>query len=176
MKHVFSFLLVALWLLAARKPAHASSLTLGWTASTSAAVAGYNVYYGTNSGNYPYMINVGSATSATITNLSPGVTYYFAATAYDAAGDQSAFSSQISFLVPGMLAMVPGANSGSPGSMQFSVAPAIPGIWYEIQASTNLITWTSLWQSSVVTTNGWMQFTDPAASLYPSRFYRLVPH
>ena len=173
MKPVLSLVLVICLSLACLDKAAADSLTLSWYPSTSADVTGYDVYYGTNSGNYPFMVNVGSATSVTIANLSPGVTYYFAATAYDAEGDQSAFSGQIGYLVPGKLTMAPGATPGEPGVMQFSVAP---GHGYELDATTDLIHWSSIWQSSVVTTNGWMQFTDPAPGPYALRCYRLVQH
>ena len=173
MTPIFRLLFVVCLSLVSLEKAFASSLTLSWNASESAEVAGYDVYYGTNSGNYPSMINVGDATSVTITNLAPGVTYYFAATAYDAEGDQSAFSGQISYLVPGLLTRAPGAAPGSAGKMQFSVAP---GSWYEIQATTDLINWSSIWQSSVATTNEWMQFADPDTGSYASRFYRLVMH
>src|SRR5436190_1492980 len=50
-----------------------NSVTLGWDASPGAS--GYKVHYGTTSQNYPNTIS-GSATSATITNLTPGTTYY----------------------------------------------------------------------------------------------------
>ena len=120
-KHIFKFLSVLALSLAVLEKAPAGSLTLSWDASTSADVTGYDVYYGTNSGNYPYMINVGNATTVTISNLSAGVTYYIAATAYDADGDQSAYSGQISYLVPGLLTLTQSATPGGPALIQFSV-------------------------------------------------------
>ena len=79
--------------------AHAQ-VTLSWTASTSSNVTGYTLYYGTVSGNYTYNVNVGNTTSYTLSGLSTGATYYFAATAYDSAADQSAYSNQVSYTVP----------------------------------------------------------------------------
>lgn len=73
------------------------STTVAWNPSPDSSVTGYNVYYGTTSHGYTNMISVGNVSSATISNLSPGLTYYFAATAHDAAGNQSGFSNEASF-------------------------------------------------------------------------------
>ncbi len=70
--------------------ADAPQVTLGWNASTGSNVTGYKVYYGTASGNYAYYVDAGNTTSYAMTGLSAGATYYFAATAYDSSGDQSA--------------------------------------------------------------------------------------
>jgi hypothetical protein len=171
MKHILQVLCAAVFALAGLEKAHADNLMLEWSPSDSPAVAGYDVYYGTNSGNYPYMIDAGNATSLTVSNLTPGVTYYFNATAYDAAGDQSGYSGEVSFLVPGILTVTPGATPGSPSLIQFPVAP---GHWYEVQASTDLQNWSTIWQTDVMTSNVWTQFTDPDSASYASRFYRLV--
>ncbi|MGA2247651.1 MAG: fibronectin type III domain-containing protein [Verrucomicrobiota bacterium] len=164
---------ILVFLPAAIEKAHADCLILDWNASTSMNVAGYNVYYGTNSGNYLYKIDAGNAMSVTVSNLSYGVTYYFAATAYDANGDESPFSPEVSFIVPGALYISPAGSAGGPLSLSFPVAP---GHWYEIQATTDLEDWTSIWQSDVMTTNAWAQFTDPDTASFAQRFYRLVLH
>ena len=73
---------------------------LAWTHSDSTAVAGYFIYYGTAPGHYQQnwgdAVNVGNATRHVVTNLTPGVRYYFAVTAYDAQGRQSWFSNEAS--------------------------------------------------------------------------------
>ncbi len=173
MKQVFCFLFVLLVSFANAEKAHADNITLDWSASDSPSVTGYNVYYGTNSGNYPYKLDAGDSTSATISNLTAGVTYYFAATAYDESGEESPFSAEITFTVPGIISLIQGAAPGSPASLQFPVAP---GHSYEVQATTDLQNWTSIWQSDVVSSSFSMQFTDPDAASYSSRFYRLVIH
>lgn len=167
------FLFIVLLMIAGVAKTHAGNIILNWDASASTNAAGYNVYYGTNSGNYPYKINVGNATTITISNLSAGVTYYLAATAYDASGSESAYSSEISYLVSGILTMTPGTSPGSPALIQF---PVEPGHWYEVQATTNLQNWSSIWQSGVMASNVWTQFTDPDTGSFASRFYRLVIH
>lgn len=160
-------------LLAGLSRAAARDLALSWNANTDPAVAGYNLYYGTSSGNYTNKVNVGNVTTATIPDLAAGVTYYFSATAYDAAGNESDFSNETSFLVPGVLAFVNNVSAGNPPTIKF---PVEPGHWYEVQATTDLQSWTTIWQTDVATTNDWVQFSDPDAAAFGSRFYRLVLH
>jgi hypothetical protein len=173
MKYFRYWLFVVLIGIATLEKAHAQNVILDWNASASPDVSGYNVYYGTNSGNYPYKITAGNVLSATVSNLIPGLTYYFAATAYDAYGDESGYSPEISYLVPGLMTINSGGGAGGAATLQFPVAP---GHWYEVQATTDLQTWTSIWQSDVMATNYWMQFVDPNAASFRSRFYRLVLH
>jgi hypothetical protein len=76
------------------------SVTLAWNRCTNSTVAGYNIYYGGASRAYTNEISAGNTTNATISGLVPGTTYYFAATTYSAAGLESPFSSEVSYLVP----------------------------------------------------------------------------
>ncbi len=62
-------------------------------------------------------------------------------------------------------------SSQANGAFRFSLA-APPGLTYEITASTNLLQWLSL--TNFIPTNSPFQFTDPAASNYPQRFYRAI--
>jgi hypothetical protein len=78
----------------------ATSVTLAWDHSSSSGIAGYRLYYGTSSGTYPNILDVGNATIATIPNLAAGQTYYFVVTDYDTAGLESAPSNQVSLAVP----------------------------------------------------------------------------
>lgn len=172
MNHFCRFLLLLALTVATSENTWADGLVLDWDASVSTDVAGYNVYYGTNSGNYIYKLDAGNVTSITISNLVCGGTYYFAATAYDSNGNESALSAEISFIVPGAFCIAPYA-AGNPGALSFPVAP---GHSYEIQATTDLQNWTSIWQSDVMTTNTWTQFIDPDAPSYTQRFYRLVTY
>src|SRR5215472_284609 len=102
--HQKLYLLSALFLsFASLEIAHSGSVILSWNASLTPTVTGYNVYYGTHSGNYPYKIDAGNSTNVMIPGLNPGVTYYFAATAYDAYGDESTFSPEVDFIVSGVI-------------------------------------------------------------------------
>ena len=76
------------------------SVVLTWNPSTDPNVAGYRVYYGVESRVYTNMVDAGDATSVTISNLVEGVTYYFAATAYNILDMESAYSDETSYAVP----------------------------------------------------------------------------
>jgi hypothetical protein len=95
-----SFLCFALLLTTQLSAFAAASVTLAWNASTDPLVVGYNVYYGGASATYTNEVSAGAATNVTISGLVPGITYYFAATTYNAANLESAFSSEVSYLVP----------------------------------------------------------------------------
>lgn len=73
-----------------------ASATLAWQPSSDPTVVGYQVYYGTVSHNYTDQLNVGPSTTATVSNLVTGATYYFAVTAYNSSGEQSPFSNEAS--------------------------------------------------------------------------------
>jgi len=93
-----------------------SSVTLGWSPSAAQTVAGYDIYYGGISGTYTNQLQVGNVTNATISGLIGGATYYFAATAYNAAGVQSGYTSQVSAVLP--------VSPSGPGGGSFGAAPA----------------------------------------------------
>jgi len=94
---------VAFFLAMARFPASAvSSALLTWNPSVSPNVTGYKIYYGPVSGVYNNTLTVSGArtTNITVTRLTTGKTYYFAATALDALGDESQFSKEAVYSVP----------------------------------------------------------------------------
>ena len=79
-------------------PARAvQSVTLKWSPSTNANVAGYRIYYGTASHVYTVSNTVGNVTTASIGGLADATNYFFAATTLDAVGDESGFSNEASF-------------------------------------------------------------------------------
>lgn len=80
--------------------AHAAQVTVAWDANADPAVTGYRVHYGTAPGNYTSHVDVGNATSCVISGLAEGITYYFAATAYDGSGHESDYSAAVSYTVP----------------------------------------------------------------------------
>ena len=76
--------------------ADAAQVTLAWNANTESNLAGYRIYYGTTSRDYDWSINVGKVTNYTVPNLTNGVTYYFAAKAYNTSGQESAYLLEVS--------------------------------------------------------------------------------
>jgi hypothetical protein len=73
----------------------AAEVTLAWDPNPEPSIQGYRVYYGKASGFYTGVYDAGNRTDCVITGLEPGVTYYFACTAYSATGDESNFSGEI---------------------------------------------------------------------------------
>jgi hypothetical protein len=133
---VFDLLLCGALMLFVQLPVHASqSVTLTWNPSAATNVAGYKIYFGTTSHNYSATNTAGLATNTTISGLVEGQTYYFAASTYDSAGDQSAYSSEVSYVVPVSLTLGLGlhpvtgltvtANPGVPNSVILSWTPSI---------------------------------------------------
>lgn len=100
--------------------AHGASVRVNWNANSEPDLAGYRVYYGTLSRTYVEMRDVGRVTSADVEGLSQGRTYYFAVTAYDASGNESAFSNEASILIPA------GDTGGTGGNGPAEPDPSLP--------------------------------------------------
>ncbi len=99
-KKLWNVLGVLTFVLAMVGPSFAAQSTLAWNAVTDPGVAGYKLHYGTVSGNYTDSVDAGKITSYTVSDLAEGKTYYFAATAYDSKGNQSAYSNEVSKYIP----------------------------------------------------------------------------
>ncbi len=149
----------------------ASTVSVQWTPNLDPSVIGYNVYYGSASHTYTNVLSTANASGLSVDGLIEGQTYFFAVTAFDAFGDESDFSDETSFIVPGYLTLVPGTPDGNPTRVQFPVAQAH---WYELQASSDLISWTTIWQVTGVA-NTWVEFDAPVSGS-GSQFYRVVLH
>ncbi len=76
----------------------ATDVALEWDASSSSGITGYKVYYGNSSHTYGAPITIGNQTNYTVSGL-PNGTYYFAVTAFDAIGNESDFSNEISQVI-----------------------------------------------------------------------------
>lgn len=84
-----------------------ASKRINWSMNSESDLAGYIVYYGTASHTYSLMsTGVGlsgdgstGTPSKIISGLLDGTTYYFGVTAYDATGNESTFSGEVSTAV-----------------------------------------------------------------------------
>jgi len=105
--------------------AEAAQTTLRWDApttnedgSTLTDLAGYKVYVGTSPGNYQESFDAGSQQSWTVGDLAAGNTYYFAVTAYNTSGEESAYSNEAMREFP--------ADAAAPaGATRFTVLDAL---------------------------------------------------
>jgi hypothetical protein len=82
-----------------------AAATLAWDAVQATALSGYRIYYGTSPGLYFQSRGNGltissNVTTHIVTGLSSGTTYYFAATAFDTSGNESAYSAEVSKAIP----------------------------------------------------------------------------
>jgi hypothetical protein len=151
-------------------PPGSQQVTLGWNASQDPTVVGYYLYYGTTTGVYTNKIDAGTNTTFTATGLVAGSTYYFSTTSYNAAGIESSFVPEVSYLVPGILTATQNPANGIM-RIQFPVAPAHS---YQLQASFDLKSWSNLWLTPTQTTNGWVEYDEPCTNTPSMKFYRLV--
>lgn len=117
MRFLSIFLVFLLWL-----PAGAA--ILAWDASSGAT--GYRLYYGTNSGQYAWNVNVGTNLTATVIGLTSGRTYFFGVTAYNSTAE-SAFSTEIEYTQPSL------------GVLTVDFARDISGPWTNVVTITNIM-------------------------------------
>jgi hypothetical protein len=73
-----------------------AEVILSWDTNIEPILAGYKVYIGDSSGVYSQSVDVGNTTMYTVAGLKVGRLYYFAVTAYDQSGYESALSSEVS--------------------------------------------------------------------------------
>jgi hypothetical protein len=129
--------------------AFCGQVTLAWDPENVSGLAGYKIHYGTVSKNYSLTANAGTQTTATITGLTEGATYYFSATAYNTAGTESAFSNEVAYTVPSSCSytIAPASNSftaaGGTGSVTVTTqstcswATANPASWITITSGAS---------------------------------------
>jgi hypothetical protein len=151
------------------------SVNLIWNTNTDANVTGNNVYYGVASGIYTNMTNAGNVANVTISGLVAGVTYYFAATAYDSTGAQSDYSTEVAYTVPTTVTITPAQvqiRSAPAGQLILTVSGS-SGQTYNVQATQDLKTWTVI-GTTTIGAGGSLDFTDTNEASFPQRFYRTV--
>jgi len=89
----------------------AADVSLAWDASITPTVIGYKVYVGYSSRTYGTPTVIGNVTTFIVTGLTPG-TYYFAVTAFDAEGNESDFSNEVSQVINGTTTLYPVTITG----------------------------------------------------------------
>jgi len=150
-------------------PPTGQSVTLAWNAGATSTVAGYRLYYGGASRAYTNTMDVGNNTTATVSDLVAGATYFFAVTDYDIIGLESVFSDEASYTVPGGATLAASALALG-GMLLIGRGPA--GNVYDIQTSVDLQSWSRL-ASMTMDANGTFQFTIPNIATDATRWYRL---
>lgn len=169
-KRFTSWLTVALLaaLVFAGQRSMAQSVTLAWDASASSNIVSYAVYYGTASRQYTVKTDVGNVTTATLRNLTPGLTYYFAATAIDSTGVESSLSTEVSYRVVTTLPAIQGLTSvtfsrnHSSGQVPFTLSFPLTSsnAVFSAQSSNPQLLPTSAVTFGGLGTNRWLSFTS----------------
>lgn len=77
----------------------ANALTLTWNANTDPGTVGYKIYYGGVTQTYTNVADVGLVRMNFIPGLLTNVPYFFAVTAYNAAGLESDFSAELAYTI-----------------------------------------------------------------------------
>jgi hypothetical protein len=98
-----------------------ATVTLAWSANPEPNIAGYRLYYGIASRIYTQHLDTGNSTTATVSSLLPGTTYFFATTAYNTLGVESIFSSELAYTTPSQTP----TPSPSPTSTPVGISGAI---------------------------------------------------
>ena len=131
--------------LTAQASSNSPSVMLSWNEVPNTATVGYNIYYGTQSGNYSQIAGAGDVTNKTINDLQSGQTYYFAIAALDPFGNQSPLSAEVSATVEGLppIVLITTTTTDSSGNtyIEIHTDSAVYGNW-ELDSSTNMVDWT----------------------------------
>jgi hypothetical protein len=160
-----------LWTVLGLTLAAQESVSLGWIPSPSPQGCGYAVYYGTQSRAYDYRFDAGTNTTATITNLSQGRTYYFVVVTVDSNGNESVPSNEVSYAIPDR---PPAFNSIAFQNGQLLLNwNTVPGRAYQIEFTRDLTQ--SAWRplGEVVMATGFVTTFADAPGSNPERFYRV---
>jgi len=156
---IVSLSLVAVLLLVSPSYTHSAQVTLAWDPVPNSSLAGYKVHYGTVSRSYKSVADAGKQTTLTITGLSAGARYYFAATAYSATGTGTSYSNEVTYTAPSSCsyAITPGsasfASAGGTGSV--SLVTASTCSW----TVANPTSWVSVTSGASGTGNGTVAYS-----------------
>jgi Fibronectin type III domain/Divergent InlB B-repeat domain len=131
------------------------SVTLAWDRNAEQDIASYKLYYGTQSGRPSQSLGVGNVTTATITNLNDGTTYFFAIAAVNTVGLEGPLSNEVSYTTPNPAAHVLTVNSGS-GNGSYVAGTIVTVSANAPPAGKEFDRWLDDW---VILSNPWMATT-----------------
>ena len=123
-------------------------------------------------------IPINGATNATldlanVTGTDAGAYSVVVSNAFGSVTSYAATLGVTPIVAPVMPVLTPGPNPGDPMKLALNV---VAGCSYELQATTDLKSWTTIWQLNPATSSSIIEVGDPGASAMSMRFYRLVLH
>ena len=162
----------------------ACPVTLAWNQSANNMVAGYAVYFAPANSTAYTRVDTGMSNSVTLSGFATGTTYSFYVVAYDANGQESDPSNQLTYSPPAITPVRCKKVSGQL-AVQFRSAPgALCQIQYKDSMAPNELVLsgkryveTNPWLllgSTYSDANGNVSIVDPTASQVPCRIYRAV--
>jgi hypothetical protein len=113
----------------------AATVTAAWNPNPEPDIAGYRLFYGTQSGVYSIIIDVGNVTNWPLT-LAGGVTYFFVIEAYDTSGLFSHQSAEVSYAAP----MTPSIAGLAPTNGPIGTVVTITGANFGTTQGTSTVT------------------------------------
>ena len=159
-------LLLGLAMIVSVDNGHSAQVSLAWDRNTETDIAGYRVYYGTASRAYNWFVDVGNTTTFTVTGLTDGATYYFAATAYDTSHLESTYSVEASKSTC--------TYSISPPSQSFTASAGTGTVSVSTQSTcpwtaASGVSWLTITSGSSGTGNGTVRYSVSANTSSTSR-------
>lgn len=149
-----------------------AQVTLAWDPNVEPAVVGYRLRYGPSSGDHPFQIDAGNATSAKIKGLAFQTVYYAVVTAYTEDGAESEPSRELQFLT-GAPPDPPGIEFAGGGNLLRIRVTGAVGTTVRLETSGDLLTWHPLTEHTI---NGLYDIVfvqrTPASR---RRFFRVAP-
>jgi len=116
----------------------AGAVNLAWDGVSEAT--GYKIHYGTSSGSYSGVVDVGASLTGTVPGLTEGTRYYFAASCYDATR-VSGYSNEVTTIAVGSPPIVTGrtvAVAGASVSLAFDKNVIVAGAAPTLASSTGV--------------------------------------
>ena len=180
-KYLRSYILVVTMLFFSTILARAS-VTFAWDPNPEPDVIGYRLHYGTQSGVYSTILDIGNYVSETLTNLQAGNTYYVTVTAYNSVGE-SGYSNEVSITTPSNppsgtpeVKLIPLVMLGENGTYSYSIeVHGQPGQSVTLETSDDLVQWIAT-ETFVINEAGIYNYLSSGIKLnrVPRKFYRVV--
>ena len=162
----------------------APPVSLAWNANPESDVAGYKVHFGTQSGVYTEVLDVGRVTQATLPQLFMGSTYYLAVSAYNSTGLESPRSAEFSLTAavpPPPVGTSFAMASGGQGKLQwkYSKSDQASAERFAVYSSEDLVTWTEAARfatgAATSSDSQWLYYEYPYQATKQKMFFKVAP-
>jgi hypothetical protein len=168
--------------------AEAPAVSLAWNANPESSVAGYKVFFGTQSGVYSDVVDVGKVTQTTLPAMTMGSTYYMAVSAYNSTGQEGPKSTEfrVTAAVPAppvdtTFAVTAGSGSASQGTLKWRYPKSAQDTLdrFAVYSSENLVTWTEAARLAATAATSsdsqYLYFEYAPAVTKPKMFFKVAP-